>query len=148
MIEVMNVWHKASEELPEEGREVLCAEVIDEECDTGERFGLMEDMYYFKKGTLLRVEPDRTFKCEWDGMKQKSTEERLLEAIFGEGDDIQEIEKDGWYTFDTLNEEELFRYRWINDTISEVAYWCYPMMPDGIEMNRRADRYEHNQGRH
>lgn len=143
-MEVTNVWHKTEEELPEEGREVLGAEVIDEDCDTGERYGLQEDMYYFKAGTILKVEKDRknAIHLQYEGQKPKSPEQKLLEAIFGEGDgcDLQEIEEEGWYTFDTV-QNGLFRYRRISDQYSPT-WWCYPMMPDGIEMNRRADFYD------
>ena len=137
-LEVTQQWHRSLLELPEDGREVLGLCFIDRDNDEGDRFGLMSDMFYFKKGTVLSVEADRKVKIEWKEMPKKSPEERLLNAIFG-NQWLQEIEHDGWYTFDSLNDEGLMRYRFISE---EPVYWCYPMMPDGIEMNRMAEIVE------
>lgn len=132
------IWHKTSEELPEEGLEVLAADLVDEDSDDGQRYCLLDSMFYFYKGTILKVETDRSLEISYPGKRPDTPEERLFKAIFGMDDDLQEIEETGWYTRDTLNEKKLIRYRLIKEA---PEYWCVPVMPDGIRMNWKADIY-------
>lgn len=133
------IWHKTSEELPEEGLEVLAADIVDEDSDDGQRYCLLDSMFYFHEGTILKVETDRSFEISYPGKRPDTSEERLFKAIFGTDDDLQEIEQTGWYTRDSINEKHLMRFRLIKEA---PEYWCVPVMPDGIRMNWKADFYK------
>ena len=88
------------------------------------------------------VEHDRSLKVSYPGQRRETAEERLLKAIFGEDDDLQEIEETGWYTFDTINEKGLLKFRKINEGNAGITHWCYPIGPNGYEIAWKAKRFE------
>ena len=108
-ISVTQTWNNAAVLQPEPGREVVCLAPAD---SSGEAFDVLAPMYYLVKGSVLWVEYDRNSK---------------------EGDQ-QHITETGFYVFEPSGLRGLVRYRLIDD----IAFWMYPIMPDGNELKQYA----------
>lgn len=138
-ITVLQKWHNAKDELPIEGREViaLCAN----DCPKfGDKYVIFPNMYYFKKDTVVEVERDWSEEITYPNKQILSPSQRLMNVVLGKSldNDLEEIEEDGWYSYDCINDKQLLRYRHIR---VPILYWCYPTMPDNSEYDTRASIY-------
>ena len=108
-ISVTQTWNNAAVLQPEPGREVVCLESTD---SSGEDFAVLAPLYYLVSGSVLRVEYDRT----------------------GKERDQQQIAETGFYVFEPTGLNGLMRFR----QLKNIAYWMYPTLPDGHELERFA----------
>lgn len=139
---VVGVWKPASEVLPEPGYEVLGADDIAPGADAPD-YCIYAHLYYFKEGTVLRVEgdPNLEMSIEYPGQAQKTLEERLYDNIFGLGrDELQEITEAGWYVLDDVNDAHVMQFR----KLVAPKYWMYPIDPDGTELYDQAPIFNPN----